>query len=189
MERNKMGKMTYEQWRARYELHEGSNYSEELRRQFISDYLLYPNLAEQCRKHEIPYQTALAWQKKAWWHSISEEILQNHKDELLAKQRRIIEKTYNELEERLENGDEHFNSEHGHVRTKVKSNHLAVIADTTLKANQLLQGKATNISLVTIDNLADKLRTITEQARDITPSPELLDFINEDPSQETDNKD
>ena len=53
---------------------------------------------------------------------------------------------------------------------------LAAIADTTLKANQLLQGRATSINHVTIDNLADKLRGITEQAIiDITPHPEQLE--------------
>jgi hypothetical protein len=56
------------------------------------------------------------------------------------------------------------------VRVKVKANHLATIADTTLKANQLLQGKATQISHVTIESLADKLRTITQEAIDVTPS-------------------
>ena len=175
-----MSKMTYEQWHARYELLEGSNYSEDKRRQFISDYLMYPNLAEQCRRHDIPYATATSWKSKTWWHTISEEILQNHKDELLAKQRRIIEKSYDELNDRLENGDESFHGEFGHVRTKVKSNHLAVIADTTLKANQLLQGKATSMVSVTIENLADKLRTITQEAKDITPVTEVIPFEKED---------
>ena len=61
-----------------------------------------------------------------------------------------------------------------HVRVKVKANHLATIADTTLKANQLLQGKATQISHVTIESLADKLRTITQEAIDITPEAQTI---------------
>jgi hypothetical protein len=121
----------------------------------------------------VPYDTALSWKKKNWWYDISEDILQNHKEDLLAKQRAILERTYNELGDRLENGDEFFYPDSGHVRVKVKANHLATIADTTLKANQLLQGKATQISHVTIESLADKLRTITEEATviDVTPSP------------------
>ena len=55
---------------------------------------------------------------------------------------------------------------------KVKANHLATIADTTLKANQLLQGKATSINHVTIESLADKLRTITQEAIEVNPQSE-----------------
>ena len=162
--------MTYDQWEARYLSEEGSNYDREFRVQFISDYLLNPNLAAICRKHEVPYQTAVQWKAKNWWFEISEDILQNHKEELLAKQRRILEKTYDELGDRLENGDEQYIPNEGHVRVKVRANHLATIADTTLKANQLLQGKATQITHVTIESLADKLRTITQDAIDVTPT-------------------
>lgn len=164
-----MSKMTYDQWENRYLREEGSSYDRDFRYQFVSDYLLNPNLVKICEKHNVPYATATAWKAKNWWYDFCEEILLNHKDELLAKQRKILEKTYGELDDRLENGDEFFYPEAGHVRVKVKANHLAGIADTTLKANQLLQGKATQISHVTIESLADKLRTITQEAIDITP--------------------
>jgi hypothetical protein len=170
MREKNMSKMTYEQWEARYNSEESSNYDREFRVQFISDYLLNPNLAAISRKHNVSYATATSWKTKNWWYDISEEILQNHKEDLLAKQRAILEKTYGELDDRLENGDEFFYPDSGHVRVKVKANHLATIADTTLKANQLLQGKATQINHITIESLADKLRTITQEAIDITPS-------------------
>ena len=136
-----------------------------------------PNLAAVCRKHEVPYQTAIKWKESQWWATFADEILQNFQDDLLAKQRKIIEKSYNEMHDRLDNGDEFYYPESGHVRVKVKANHLATLADSTLKANQLLQGRATQINHVTIDNLADKLRGITEQAIiDITPRPEQLEI-------------
>lgn len=175
--REKMSKMTYDQWEARYLEEEGSNYSQEKRLAFVNDYLLDPNLAAVCRKHEVPYQTAFQWKTKSWWHNMVEEILLNYKDELLAKQRQIINKTYDEIGERLENGDESYIPNEGHVRTKVKANHLATIADVTLKANQLLQGKATSISHVTIESLADKLRTITQEAIDITPTTPSIEQV------------
>jgi uncharacterized protein YjcR len=165
-----MSKMTYEEWNNRYLKEEGSIYDREFRYQFISDYLLNPNLVKICEKHKVPYATATSWKSKNWWFDMAEDILQNHKEDLLAKQRKIIEKTYDELGDRLENGDEFFYPEAGHVRVKVKANHLATVADSVLKANQLLQGKATQISHVTIESLADKLRTITQEAIDITPS-------------------
>ena len=168
--REKMSKMTFEEWQSRYLEEEGSNYSQEKRLAFVTDYLHDPNLAAVCRKHDVPYQTAFQWKSKSWWHNMVEEILANYKDELLAKQRQIINRTYDEIGERLENGDESYIPNEGHVRTKVKANHLATIADVTLKANQLLQGKATSISHVTIESLADKLRTITQEAIDISPS-------------------
>jgi len=174
--REKMSKMTYEQWQSRYLTEESSNYDREFRFKFLSDYLLNPNLAAICRTHNVPYDTALSWKKRDWWHEMAEEILANHKEELLAKQRAILERTYDELGDRLVNGDEQYVPNEGHVRVKVRANHLATIADTTLKANQLLQGKATQISHVTIESLADKLRTITQEANviDVTPEP-LLD--------------
>jgi len=131
-----MSKMTYEQWENRYLTEEGSNYDRDFRFQFISDYLLNPNLAAICRKHNVPYDTAMSWKKKNWWYDMAEDILQNHKEELLAKQRKILEKTYDELGDRLVNGDEQYIPSEGHVRVKVRANHLATIADTTLKANQ-----------------------------------------------------
>ena len=171
-----MGKYNYEKWKNQYELQEGSSYNADFRRQFITDYLNSPNLAEISRKHNVPYATAVTWKDKVWWAEMADDILKNFQEDLLAKQRKIIEKTYNEMTDRLENGDEFYYPESGHVRIKVKANHLASIADTTLKANQLLQGRATSINHVTIDNLADKLRGITEQAIiDITPHPEQLE--------------
>ena len=172
-----MGKMTYNEWENRYLNEEGSNYDREFRLKFVSDYLLNPNLAAICRAHDVPYDTALAWKKKNWWFDMSEEILQNHKEELLAKQRKIIEKTYDELGDRLNNGDEFFYPESGHVRVKVKANHLATVADSVLKANQLLQGKATQISHVTIESLADKLRTITQEAIEVNPPSQTIEQI------------
>lgn len=175
--KEKMSKMTYDQWESRYLNEEGSNYDREFRLQFVGDYLLNPNLAAICRKHDVPYDTALSWKKKNWWFEMAEDILQNHKEELLAKQRAILEKTYDELGERLQNGDETYIPNEGHVRTKVKANHLATIADVTLKANQLLQGKATQITHVTIESLADKLRTITQEAIDVTPSQTIQQLV------------
>ena len=112
---------------------------------------------------------------------MAEEILANHKEELLAKQRAILERTYDELGDRLVNGDEQYVPNEGHVRVKVRANHLATIADTTLKANQLLQGKATQITHVTIESLADKLRTITQEAIDISPAPETTQQVIQSP--------
>ena len=176
-----MTKMTFEEWQSRYMNEEGSNYDREFRIQFISDYLLNPNLAAICRKHNVPYATAMSWKSKNWWYEISEDILQNHKEELLAKQRKILERTYDELGDRLENGDEQYIPNEGHVRVKVRANHLATIADTTLKANQLLQGKATQITHVTIESLADKLRTITQEAIEVNPQSRTIEQIEQSP--------
>ena len=173
--------MTYDQWESRYMTEESSNYDRDFRFKFISDYLLNPNLAAICRTHNVPYDTALSWKKKNWWYDMAEDLLQNHKDDLLAKQRQILEKTYLELGDRLENGDEQYVPNEGHVRVKVKANHLATIADTTLKANQLLQGKATQITHVTIESLADKLRTITQEAIDIIPQTQTIQQIAQSP--------
>jgi hypothetical protein len=176
-----MSKMTYEQWQSRYLTEESSNYDRDFRFKFLSDYLLNPNLAAICRTHNVPYDTALSWKKRDWWHDMAEEILANHKEELLAKQRAILERTYDELGDRLVNGDEQYVPNEGHVRVKVRANHLATIADTTLKANQLLQGKATQITHVTIESLADKLRTITQEAIDISPAPETTQQVIQSP--------
>ena len=173
--------MTYEQWQSRYLTEESSNYDREFRFKFLSDYLLNPNLAAICRTHNVPYDTALSWKKRDWWHEMAEEILANHKEELLAKQRAILERTYDELGDRLVNGDEQYVPNEGHVRVKVRANHLATIADTTLKANQLLQGKATQITHVTIESLADKLRTITQEAIDITPESQTIQQVIQTP--------
>jgi uncharacterized protein (UPF0297 family) len=179
-----MPNMTPEQWEARYLNEEPSNYPQEKRLEFVKDYLLDPNLAAVCRKHEVPYQTAFQWKNKSWWHNMVEEILANYKDELLAKQRQIINKTYDEIGERLLNGDETYIPNEGHVRTKVKANHLATIADVTLKANQLLQGKATSINHVTIESLADKLRTITQEAIEVIPKSQTIQQIEQSHSEE-----
>ena len=172
----KGSKMTYKEWEAKFMPKDiSSTYSQEKRLQVISDYLVCGNLAEVGRKHDIPYVTLVSWKDENWWISAAEDMLVNHKEELLAKQRKILDKTYSELEDRLENGDEIFDKEHGHVRIKVRANHLATIADVTLKANQLLNNRPTQISSVNIDSLADKLRDITLNAKDVTPKPESIE--------------
>ena len=182
--------MTYEQWEAKFMPKDiSSTYPQEKRLQVISDYLLSGNLAEVGRKHNIPYVTLVTWKDTDWWISAAEEMLANHQEELKAKQRKILDRTYSELEDRLENGDEIFDKEHGHVRIKVRANHLATIADVTLKANQLLNNRATSISQVNIDSLADKLRDITLNAKDITPKAEALEVKFKEISSNSSNSD
>ena len=60
----KMSRMTFKEWESRYNSEESSNYDREFRVQFISDYLLNPNLAAIARKHEVPYATAMSWKQK-----------------------------------------------------------------------------------------------------------------------------
>lgn len=75
----------------------------------------------------VPYSTIIAWKNKSkWWKPALREIRKQKDDELDARLSAIIEKSLNEMDDRLENGDEIIDKDGNTIRRKVSFKDLSV---------------------------------------------------------------
>lgn len=75
----------------------------------------------------IPEMTIRYWAKQDWWTEEMHRADQGETDELKAVYTRIAKRAAEELEDRLDNGDQHINKEGEVVTKKVAARDLAII--------------------------------------------------------------
>lgn len=102
------------------------------------------------------------WRKAQWWNEIAFEIKQRKNDELDAKLSKIIDKVADTIEDRLENGEAHYDTRNGTiVRVPVKMKDAAVVGAIGFDKRQLLRGDVTSrTETVSTDQ---RLQSLAEQ--------------------------
>jgi hypothetical protein len=87
------------------------------------------------------------WRKAQWWEELALEIKQRKNDELDAKLSKIIDKVAETIEDRLDNGEAHYDTRtHEIVRVPVKMKDAAVVGAIGFDKRQLLRGDVTSRS-------------------------------------------
>jgi hypothetical protein len=67
---------------------------------------------------KIHEQTIYSWKKMDWWNQLIQEIRKEEKLELSTRLKKIVNKSWDIVEDRLENGDYVYNSKTGEVSRK-----------------------------------------------------------------------
>lgn len=89
--------------------------------------------------------TIRSWRKTQWWDELAHEIRQRKGDELDAKLSNIIDKVTETINDRLDNGEAHYDTKTGNiVRVPVKMKDAAVVGAIGFDKRQLLRGEATS---------------------------------------------
>lgn len=87
----------------------------------------------------IPFDTIKVWKQKDWWREYEQEIIQEARTTRSKKLDRIINKSAELLEDRLENGDIYLGKD-GEIRRKpINANTASKILTTTIDREVLLE--------------------------------------------------
>jgi len=118
----------------------GVRYSSKQKLQAVALYRLTGSYRAVQHTTGIPYQTLMAWRSQAWWDEYSEELRTASRAELTGKIGKIIEKSLKVVEDRLDNGDFHFDQKTGQVFRKPVGAHVANrIANDAIDRQMLME--------------------------------------------------
>ena len=92
-----------------------AEWSENKRIEAVTTYLALGKLPLVSALTKIPLTTLKAWKMQPWWIDLVSELQQEDHQELDGKLRRIVDKTLDLLNDRLDNGDLILNNKTGSV--------------------------------------------------------------------------
>ena len=161
---------------------QGSHYSDEDRRQAAIQFCLHGNYKEVEKQTGIPDSTVQAWAKQPWFETILGEVRSEANALIQARSLKTLHKAFDEIEDRLEQGDAVVTKFGDTVRVPVKARDAAVIAAIMFDKRQILLRQPTSITArsqgediaetLTAWMRAQKARTIEGSATGTTESAE-----------------
>lgn len=121
----------------------------------------------------VPDTAIREWRTKDWWPELLETIHATVDHETVSKLTKIVDKSLELVQDRLNNGDYVVNMKTGQVfRKPVSVRDATVVASTVVDKRQLLRGKATSRSeKVSVDDRLTKLALEFKrfaEAKDVT---------------------
>jgi len=139
-------------------------HSEEDRIKAATVYAVCGSAAETGRITGIPAEVIRQWKTKEWWPQIIDRIRQEKDDELDVKFTQIVDKTVDQLNDRLEKGDYVYDNHSGElIRQPIKGKDLGVLTSIYVDKRELLRRK----EKVSMDqaSMKDRLDRIADDVR------------------------
>ncbi len=144
---------------------QGSQYTDDDRRRAIAVYVMSGNGADVSRKTGIPESTISDWQSKEWWATWLGDIRREKTDELDAIQTGLIHAAYDQMMDRLANGDHRLLKDGTPVRVPVNYRDLSVGAAIAYDKRALGRGDPTaRVERLTVTVQLERLNTYFKQA-------------------------
>ena len=143
----------------------GSQYSDEDRREAAAHYVLLGNAQKVSELTNIPHRTINDWRQKDWWVALTATIRLEKSDEIDASITRILDSSTEQLLDRIEHGDEVSVDKEGNVlKLAMKGRDLATVFGITFDKRQIIRNLPTSIKAESTDSrlnsLADKVREL-----------------------------
>lgn len=114
-------------------------WSEKNKREALYLYLASGNMTEVSQLLNIPYVTLKWWKSSDWWQQELEKIRDEEQIQLSGKTKKLIDKAFEQLGDRLDKGNYRFNSKTNEMqRIPVSARDLSNIADKMLEKRQML---------------------------------------------------
>lgn len=134
-------------------------FSDRIKLKAVNMWIQTGNLSLVAKEMNIPYHTVRTWRYYTdWWDPLVQEIIGDRNQKKDAKLETLIENTYNQLDDRIENGDLVLNSATGEiVRIPMKGKDLATISKSLHQQQQELLEVPTKMAAqeATSEMLAD----------------------------------
>jgi transposase-like protein len=142
-----------------------TSWSDKQKLEAVQTYLMLGNLAMTCRVLKIPEQTVRTWRKSTWWKELEGELRIQDEMQLSARLKKVMEKSLDAVDERLEHGDFVYDQKTGQMRRKPVSMRDAhkVSMDLIDKRNLLLNNNKPDASE---EQMNDKLLKMMKQFAD-----------------------
>lgn len=146
----------------------------------VTTYLTLGNLVLTSNVLKIPEMTLRGWKQKQWWADIEAELRTQENIQLSSRLQRIIDKTLEAAEDRINHGDLIYDNRTGQlVRKPVNLRDVHKVAmDMIDKREQLTNRVPTHVAMEQIDDRLKKLASQFEQIAQKTKPPiEVTDVI------------
>ena len=138
-------------------------WSEKKKVECITAYLTLGNLQQVSAMTNVPVGTLRQWKRADWWTEIVQNIQDEDSQELDAKLRKVVDKTLQVIEDRLDNGDVIYDSKVGEVRRVPAKLRDAVSAANTLIDKRHAIKKNTVQQKTDAVGVNDRLLNLAEQ--------------------------
>lgn len=150
----------------------------------VQTYLILGSLKLTAGALKIPFDTLKAWKASQWWKDLIEEMRVQEDLQLSTRLKKIITKSYDVLEDRLDNGDFVFDQKTGEMRRRPVAMRDAhkVAMDLVQSREHLIdrhfEGQSVTEDKIekTLANLADQFAKIASQVT-AKPSVNVIDVI------------
>lgn len=157
----------------------GKWWSEPQKLEAVKTYLMTGNVALTASLLKIPEDTLRRWVRMPWWAEVVDDFKSQDELQLSAKLKKIVEKTFDVVQDRLEHGDFVYDQKTGQMRRKpvaMKDAHKVGV-DLHAQRELLLNKHAPRASEEAIDDklnkLAAKFAAIVQGRQ--PPSTEIID--------------
>lgn len=145
----------------------------------VQTYLMLGNVAMTARVLKIPDDTLRRWYRQAWWKEIEGELKVQDDLQLSARMKKIADKTFDVVEDRLEHGDWVYDQKTGALRRKgVSARDAHKIGIDLLDKREKILNKSGPTA--TEQGVEEKLATLAEKFASmvngkITPPTDVVD--------------
>ena len=110
--------------------------------ELVTTWLATGNLALSAATLGIPEITARVWKTQPWWKELIAEIRASENLELDSKLKKVVDKSVDQLLDRVENGDFQYDQKTGQlVRKPISARDAAKVSTDMIDRRELLQGK------------------------------------------------
>lgn len=158
---------------------DGRRWGTAQRLEAVQTYLMLGNLTLTASVLKIPRDTLKGWKSKEWWKEMENDLKVQDDLQLGNRLKKIISKSYDVIEDRLENGDYIYDSREGVMKRKpvsMKDTHLVardLIEKREYLVNRHLEEKSVSEDKVakTLENLA---KSFAEIANNVNKKPDVL---------------
>jgi len=128
--------------------------------ELASRYITSGNLRGSARDSEVNIETASDWSKQQWFHDVLDLVRFEHQKKLDGKITALLDKSLNELQDRLEKGD--IDARTG-KRRPVMAAQVASILGTLYDKRALIRGEPTSrVERTSVDQRLNKLHKAFE---------------------------
>lgn len=96
----------------------GSHWSDSQKLECVKTYLILGNVTLTAQTLKIPLQTVKTWKQAEWWKTLEQELMVQEDLQLGDRLKKIINKSYDVIEDRMQNGDFVYDQKTGEMRRK-----------------------------------------------------------------------
>lgn len=94
------------------------HWSDSQKLECVKTYLILGNLTLTASALGIPHNTVKTWKKSEWWKTIENELMVQEDLQLGDRLKKIVNRSYDVIEDRMENGDFVYDQKTGQMRRK-----------------------------------------------------------------------
>ena len=142
-----------------------NSYSDAVRLKTLQVFAHTGSVTQTSRSEKIPIQTIETWRKTTWWKEKLQEVRNGEDDVLDAKLTSAVDKSVNEVLDRIENGETMYDPHTGEFRkVPAKLRDLTQAMNSVIDKRQLIRKQPTKIiqqasSALQLQQLADQFAT------------------------------